>query len=119
MKTQHLLELNGALVITSKKEGLGRKVAYNIAKNLVTLGPTVERLRKKFLEDVEAAKGGREVTKEEDIAIQQDLWAKGLDAEVAVEGLRKLEAGGVPWEKLDPEATQILLRSDLVEGEIA
>jgi len=118
MKTRDLIELNSALALAARKEGMTRKAAFDIQRNLHLLGPKVDDLRRKFTDEVEAAKGGRVLAKEELEALQQDLWAKGLDVKVPLEGLRKIEASGVPWEKLESEVSQMFLRLDLVEGEI-
>jgi hypothetical protein len=122
MKTRDLLELNGAHLMLVKHKGLNRTAAYRAHKNSAVLQSRTEEQRAAFMAVVEkekAANGNGEMTNEEQSKLQNEIWKTVQEEETEVPALRKLPAAGLPWEELEPEVSAVLIKHDLVDGEVS
>lgn len=105
-----------------KHKGLNRTAAYRAHKNSAVLQSRTEEQRAAFMAVVEkekAANGNGEMTNEEQSKLQNEIWKTVQEEETEVPALRKLPAAGLPWEELEPEVSAVLIKHDLVDGEVS
>jgi len=123
MKTRDLLELNGAHLMLVKHKGLNRTAAYRAHKNSAILQSRTEEQRAAFMAVVEKEKaahnGNGDMSQEDHIKLQNEIWKTVQEEETEVPALRKLPAAGLPWEELEPEVSAVLIKHDLVDGEVS